>query len=69
MIHWEYLLSALVFSGAGLVILFLAFFILEKLTPENLWKEIVEHKNLAVAVLIGMFILGMSHIIASSIRG
>jgi putative membrane protein len=69
MIHWEYLLSALVFSGAGLVILFLAFFILEKLTPENLWKEIVEKKNLAVAVLIGMFILGMAHIIASSIRG
>ncbi|MCE3008881.1 MAG: DUF350 domain-containing protein [Bacteroidetes bacterium] len=69
MVHWEYLLNALVFSIGGLVLLGLAFFILEILTPENLWKEITEKRNTAVAILIGFFFLGIAHIIASAVHG
>ncbi|MBX3102140.1 MAG: DUF350 domain-containing protein [Bacteroidetes bacterium] len=69
MIHWDYVLNALVFSGLGLLILVMAFLILELLTPEKLWHEVTEKQNVAVAVLIGMFLLSMAHIIASAIRG
>lgn len=61
--------NSLIFSVLGIVVLLLAYFIIEKLTPENTWKEIVEKNNLAVAVVFGAFIIGISMIISAAIHG
>ncbi len=68
MIHVKNLVAALVYSGLGIVILFIAFWIIEKITPENLWKEILVNKNNALAILAGCFILAIAIIIASAIH-
>lgn len=68
-VNSEYILSALIYAGIGCVILFLMFWIIEKLTPENLWKEILEKQNMALAVLAGSIVLGIALIIASAIHG
>lgn len=68
-INLDYILNALVFSVLGVVILFVCFWIFERLTPENLWKMILVEKNVALAVLAAGFMLAIAHIIASAIHG
>jgi putative membrane protein len=66
----HYILNSLIFAGLGIVILFVAFFLLELLTPKhNLRKEILENKNMALALLAGFFMLSVAIIIAAAIHG
>jgi uncharacterized membrane protein YjfL (UPF0719 family) len=50
------------------VIFVLAFVLIDKLTPFHLWKEIVEDKNVALAVLLGAMSIGMCIIIAAAVH-
>jgi uncharacterized membrane protein YjfL (UPF0719 family) len=52
----------------GIVVLFIAFWIIEKITPENLWKEILEKQNLALAIVFAAFIIAIAIIISSAIH-
>ena len=61
-------LNALLYSGLGIVIFVLAFFLIDKFTPYHLWKEIVEDKNVALAILIGAMSIGMCIIIAAAVH-
>jgi uncharacterized membrane protein YjfL (UPF0719 family) len=38
------------------------------MTPYDLWKEIAQERNLALAILIGALSLGISVIIAAAIH-
>jgi putative membrane protein len=60
--------NAIVYAGIGIVIFFGAFLILDKVTPYNLWKEIVQEHNLALAILLGAMSLGICVIIASAVH-
>jgi uncharacterized membrane protein YjfL (UPF0719 family) len=62
------LLAALMFAVLGIVILVLSFVLLDRLTPYDLWREVVEKQNVAVAVLGGLALLGLSVIIAAAIH-
>ncbi|MGV3695746.1 DUF350 domain-containing protein [Flavobacterium sp.] len=63
------IINSVLYSLLGFAILLLCYFILEKLTPENTWKEIVQNKNTALAIVFGAFILGISLIIGFAIHG
>lgn len=65
----KYIISSLVYSVLGIGILFVAFWIIEMVTPENLWKEILEKQNIALAIMFAAFMLAISIIIASAIHG
>ena len=60
--------AALVFALIGIVIFVGAFVVIDRLTPYDLWKEIVEEKNLALAVLVGAMSIGISIIIAAAVH-
>jgi putative membrane protein len=62
------LLNALIYSVLGILIFVIAFLIIDKMTPYHLWKEIVEDKNIALAVLIGALSIGMCIIIAAAVH-
>jgi uncharacterized membrane protein YjfL (UPF0719 family) len=62
------LLNAIVYALLGIVIFVLTFVIIDKLTPYHLWKEIVEDKNVALAVLVGAMSIGMCIIIAAAVH-
>ena len=66
--HLGSLLNALIYATFGVFILVLSFFVLDKLTPYDLWKEVVEKQNVAVALLAGMMALGIAIIIASAVH-
>ncbi len=62
------LINAVIFAVLGIVVFVAAFAITDKLTPYDLWKEIVEEKNVALAVMVGAMSLGMCVIIAAAIH-
>jgi putative membrane protein len=66
--HPGALLNAIVYAVLGIIIFVAAFFIIDKMTPYHLWKEIVEDKNLALAVLVGAMSIGMCIIIAAAVH-
>lgn len=63
------LLNSVIFSFLGIIILLIGYIVLEKLTPEKTWQEIVQNKNVALAIIFGAFILGISFIIGMAIHG
>jgi len=57
------------FSVVGLFVLWVSFWVFDKITPGNLWKEIVEEKNIALAITAGAMTLAIAQIIAAAIHG
>jgi uncharacterized membrane protein YjfL (UPF0719 family) len=68
-VNTHYLIASLVYSLLGVVILLVCFVIVEKLSPENLWKEIVEKQNSALAIMAAGFMIAVAMIISSAIHG
>lgn len=66
--HPVYLLNAIIYALLGILIFVAAFAAIDKMTPYDLWKEIVEDKNVALAVLVGAMSLGMCIIIAAAVH-
>jgi uncharacterized membrane protein YjfL (UPF0719 family) len=61
-------LNALVFAVLGVLVFVIAFAIVAKLAPFRLWKEIVEERNVAAAILAGAVALGLCWIIAAAMH-
>ena len=61
------LLAAAAYSLLGIVILVLAFVLIDRLTPGSLWDEIMAKQNTALAILAGAFAIGVSIIIAAAV--
>lgn len=64
-----HLAAAAIFSVVGIVVLFLAIFLMEKLTRFSIAKEIVDEHNTALAIIVGAIVIGIAIIIAASILG
>ena len=60
--------NAVVYAAIGIVIFASAFLVLDKVTPYNLWKEIVQEHNTALAILLGGMSLGICVIIAAAVH-
>lgn len=65
----RHLLAAVVFAVVGIVVLALSFWLMETLSPFSLKKEIEEDQNVALGVVMGSVVIGISLIIAASIQG
>ncbi|HEX5063350.1 MAG TPA: DUF350 domain-containing protein [Kofleriaceae bacterium] len=61
--------SSAIFAGIGLVVFGLAFWIMNKLAPFSIKKEIEEDQNTALAIIMAGVIIGVSLIISSAIAG
>lgn len=63
------LLNSLIYSGIGILVFVIGFFILDMLTPGKLWEEINEKQNRAVATFAGAVAIGLAIIVAAAIHG
>ena len=61
--------NVLIFAGIGIAAAIIGYKLFDKCTPGDLHKEIIEHKNIAAAIVAGAVIIGVSIIIAASIMG
>jgi uncharacterized membrane protein YjfL (UPF0719 family) len=62
------ILNSVVFAAIGIVIFVIFFAVIDWITPYDLWKELNEEKNTALAIVVGAAALGICIIIASAIH-
>jgi uncharacterized membrane protein YjfL (UPF0719 family) len=71
--HAQTLLQAvgnmLLFAGIGIFAAIAGYKIFDKCTPGHLSKEILEHRNVAAAIIAAAVILGVCIIIAAAMLG
>ncbi|WP_428681526.1 DUF350 domain-containing protein [Sphingopyxis sp.] len=69
MLTTDIFLATLIYAVMGIVIFIVSFVLVDLLTPGKLWAEIIERKNMAVALLAGSVAIGISNIIAAVMHG
>lgn len=69
MLATDTILATLLYAGLGILIFIISFVLVDKLTPGELWREIIERQNNAVAILAGAVAIGISTIIAAAVHG
>lgn len=65
----EWLFSAFIFALLGIAMFWIAFMLIDKLTPYNLWQEIVKERNQALATVVAAMCLGIAIIVAAAVHG
>lgn len=65
----ELIVSTLAFSAVGLVLFALAFWIMEKVSPFSIRKEIEDDQNTALAIVMGSIVIGIALIVAAAVHG
>ena len=60
--------NSILYAFLGVAIFCIAFLIVDKLTPFNLWKELIEKQNTAIAIVAGLAALGICLIVAAAIH-
>ena len=61
-------LASLLYALMGVVVFWLCFVIIDKITPYDLWGEIVEKQNTALALVVAAMSLGICLIVAAAIH-
>lgn len=62
-------INALLFALLGMVLFGLAFFIIVKICPFSIRKEIEEDQNTSLGILIASVIIGIALILSAAIHG
>jgi putative membrane protein len=63
------IIMTLAFGLIGIVIFAIAFWLIVKITPFSIRKEIEEDQNTSLAILIGSVIIGIGLIVAAAVHG
>ncbi|KNZ31390.1 MAG: hypothetical protein AD742_17670 [Methylibium sp. NZG] len=61
--------GSLLYALLGVVVFWVCFVIIDKLTPYNLWAEIVEKKNVALAIVVGSMCIAIGLIVSAAVHG
>jgi putative membrane protein len=61
--------GSMLFALMGVAVFWLCFVIIDKLTPYNLWAEIVEKKNVALAIVVGAMCIAIGLIVSAAVHG
>ena len=69
LLNLKYVYASVIYSVIGILILTISFLIIEKITPENIYKQIVDKGNVAIAIIAGAFIIAIAIIISAAIHG
>ena len=65
----EAVISTLAFTVVGIVVFGAAFWLIAKVAPFSIKKEIEEDQNVALAVIMAGVLIGISLIIAAAVSG
>jgi putative membrane protein len=62
-------IGSILFALIGVLVFWIAFVVVDKLTPYDLWREIIEKKNVALAIVVGAMCIAIGMIISAAIHG
>ena len=60
--------GSILYALIGVLVFWISFLIVDKLTPYDLWGEIVEKKNVALAIVVGAMCIAIGLIVAAAIH-
>ena len=60
--------GSMLYALIGMFVFWICFLIVDKVTPYNLWTEIVEKKNTALAIVVGAMAIAIGMIVAAAIH-
>ena len=61
--------GSVIYALIGVAIFWICFLLVDKLTPYRLWDEIIEKKNVALAIVVGSMCLAIGLIVAAAVHG
>ena len=61
--------GSLLYALLGVLVFWVSFVIIDKLTPYDLWSEIVEKKNVALAIVVGSMCIAIGLIVSAAVHG
>jgi uncharacterized membrane protein YjfL (UPF0719 family) len=67
--HLKAIADSVLYSVLGMIILLGTFWIIQKILPFSMEKEIAEDQNVSLGVILAAFVIGLSMIISAAIRG
>lgn len=67
-LNWSDILSTIVYGLIGIFLAVVGYFIFDWITPYSLGKELVEDKNMAVAMVVAAVLISVSIIVAAVMR-
>jgi putative membrane protein len=60
--------GSILYALIGVLVFWLGFLLIDKLTPYDLWAEIVEKQNRALAIVVAGMCIGIALIVAAAIQ-
>lgn len=60
--------GSILYALIGVVVFWVSFIVIDKLTPYDLWQELVEKHNVALGLVVAAMCLGISLIVAAAIH-
>ncbi|HEX4925031.1 MAG TPA: DUF350 domain-containing protein [Bdellovibrionales bacterium] len=69
LISLKAIMNSVVFSLIGMIVFCIGYFIFDKATPGNFWKEILDEHNSALAILVGSVAIAFGLIISAAMHG
>jgi len=66
--HVKAVFDSVLYSVLGCVVLLGSFWVIEKVLPFSIAKEITEDQNVGLGIILGAFVIGISIIIAAAIH-
>jgi len=61
--------GSILYAVVGVLVFWISFIIVDKVTPYRLWEEICEKKNVALAIVVGSMAIAIGLIVAAAIHG
>jgi len=61
-------LGSILYAVIGVAVFWITFLIIDKVTPYDLWGEIVEKQNVALGLVVAAMSLGICLIVAAAIH-
>jgi uncharacterized membrane protein YjfL (UPF0719 family) len=61
--------GSMLFALIGVLMFWICFVIIDKLTPYDLWAEIIEKKNTALAIVVGAMCIAIGLIVSAAVHG
>ena len=62
------LIGSILYSLIGIIIMYVSFIVIDKITPYDLWKELCENRNQPIATVAAAFLIAIAIIIAAAIH-
>ena len=61
--------GSMLYALIGVAVFWLSFIVVDKLTPYDLWDEIIGKRNVALAIVVGSTAIAIGLIVSAAVHG